>query len=515
MASLKKIWFFVALAVSAWAQDATSNEYRYLVPLPGTKNIAIADWDYFLEFMSLNEQPYVVAMEQYDIRGRLLDRTDYGVRMGPEIFRWNITENAVNSRLRSVVIVSNQQLIGSLIMWNEQFGQVNSMRLAQNMSETLVMPFIPQSFFEMTSSFALQGFSAGGQSSEISFFLVDADERLQDPLSLRSNLTSFGYIIGTPELTLSLGGLDGEVVPSWANIQPLAPEFLMSGFQTFTRENSKAFLFQSAGSELEERGYSTGHVLFSKEYDNPSLHEIILTNPSTNNVVVDLEMFYRDFEPLIDRDMLKSLAETIALGPLERRRLLLGQDIFAELSQPYFRLTYESRTSGETPEPAEIFALHFQMGASGEMGGASFAQAGTEIRSWLTASDLMTTTIELINTDRHSLAYPDVEVIDGEEVPVGDPVLVSKPTRFTLKIVAEDGTNVQTIFDHDSLERYTVLPLEKINSLAFGGNPQDAVQIIFTVDSGSSIIGKVTRRGGNDIGISNPYTTTPVVADPE
>lgn len=508
-----KIAIVAMLSLTLFAQVDGTSEHRYLVPLPGTKNIAISDWEYTLEFMSLDGVAYEATIEQYDIRGRMLDQTHFGLRNGAEVFRWNITENAVNGRLRSVVIVSDKPLVGTLIMHNEEFGQINSMRLAEKLSDTLVMPFIPQSYFEMTTSFALQGFSQLDQTSEVSFFLVDADEKEREPLTLRSNLASFGYIIGTPELTLSLGGLDGEVVPSWANIQPLSPDFVMSGFQTFTREDgSKAFLFQSAGAELEEKGYPSGHVLFSPEGEIPLRHEIVVTNPGLTEITVNLELFFESYEPLIEDTMLVSESAVVSLRPFERRRFFLGEDVFANVTDPLVRLAYEARTVGEETSPAEIFALHFQMGPQGEMSGASFTQAGNEIRTWLTRSDQTSTDLELVNVGRQRLVYPDVEVIDGVEVPSGTPTLESEDTVFTVKFITEDGRINQTPLNYRAGNPFIAPSLDKVSRI-FGDEQLESVQIIFTVESGQPLISKVTRHAGNDFAVTNPLTRTIVTEE--
>lgn len=511
MAKLIKLVVFCFLAMPLLAQGSEPVQYRYLVPLPGTKNIGIADWDYSLELVSRNSEVFTLELQQYDIRGRLLDQIDLGLRNGEEVFRWNVTENAANGRLRSIVVLSDKPLIGSFWMWNENYGQINGVRLAENLSAELVLPFIPQSYFEMTTSFALQGFSPNGEASEVSFYLVDSDEQARAPLTLRSSLSSNGYIIGTPELTISLGGLDGEVIPSWANIAPMSPQYLVSGFQTFTREDgSKAFLFQSAASELTDVGSSEGHLIFTQESDIPLRHEIVLTNPNLAPVSIDLEVFYHEFEPLIDKVMLKSTTETIQLKALERRRMILGSDIFLDVQNPVFRMAYRAAYTIDETIPAEIFGLHFQLGPDGEMSCGSFLKEGTQVRTWLTREDHAETSIELVNVGRQYLEYPDVEIIDGEEVPVGDPYLVSQDTFLNAKFVTEDGRFHFVQLQFEAGEFFPVISIDKISSF-FGGDSLNAVQVIFEATDGSPILAKLTKRAGNDFAVINPYVTTPVV----
>jgi len=515
MAKLMKLTVLCFIAMPLIAQEGEAVQYRYLVPLPGTKNIGIADWEYTLELVSRNGEAFTLELQQYDIRGRLLGQTNLGIRNGEEVFRWNITENAPNSRLRSVVVLSDKPLIGSFWMWNDDYGQINGMQLAEKLSSHVVLPFIPQSYFEMTTSFALQGFSPAGNSSEVSFFLVDSNEEARSPLALRTSLASYGYIIGTPELTISLGGLDGEVIPSWANISPMVPDYLVSGFQTFTREDgSKAFLFQSAASELNESGSSEGHLVFTPEKDIPLRHEIVLTNPGVSPVEINLEVFFHEYEPLIDQVMLKSAVETVTLSALERRRIILGEDLFTEIVNPFLRMAYKAMNAEDSSVPAEIFALHFQLGPDGEMSSANFTQAGTEIRTWLARTEFSETSIELMNVGSQYLEYPDVEIVDDQEVPVGDPYLVSEDTFLEAKFVTEDGRFHFVQLQFEAGEYFPVISIDKISSF-FGEEPLDTVQIIFQATSGEPILAKVTRRAGNDFAVINPYVTTMPVVEEE
>lgn len=515
MAKLANLTLLFLFSLVSIAQDSGVTVYRYLVPLPGTKNIAITDWDYSLEFTSTNGAVFSTTISQYDIRGREINAADFGPRSGTEVFRWNITDNAINGRLRSVVIVSDQPLTGALWMWNESFGQINGMALSSNLHDKLVMPFIPESYFEMTASFAVQGFSSLNQGSEVGFFLVDNDERARDPLTLRSNLSSYGYLIGTPELTLSLDGLDGEVIPSWADIRPTSPGYQLSGFQTFTREDStKSFLFQSAGAVLENSGKAGGHILFSPVKGIPLRHEVVFTNPDSVPVDVAMEVFFMDYEPLLEKNILKSSTETVTLQPLERKRIILGEDVFRSTGNvDFLRLNYQAtKNVNEQKLPAEVFGLHFQLGSNGEMSSSEFSNSGNMIRTWLTRDSNLTTKIELMNIGRQRVDFPEYEIIDGEEVGQGDPFLVSEDSLIEVRFRTADGRVHFVPVQTRAGSYFTEFSLDKVSSF-FGEESLDAVQVTFEVASGPSVIAKVTRSGGNDFAVINPYTETVISAE--
>jgi len=507
MAKLLKLTVLLTLISPVFAQDEQIQAYQYLVPLPGTKNIAISDWVYSLEFTSINGMAFSPELVQYDIRGREIFKTVLGLKNGSEIVRWNITENAINSRLRSVVVLSDQPLTGQLWMWNQEYGQVNGVQFAEALTNQLVLPFIPQSYFEMTTSFALQGFSQTGQPSEVSFYLVDINERLQEPLVLRGNLASYGYIVGTPELTLSLGGLDGVVSPSWAEIKPLFPDYQIAGFQTFTREDpSKAFIFQSAAAELSGVGMSRGHIIFSPEEDLRSRYEFAFTNPYSYSVQLSLELFFEEYEPLVDEVILKSKSIVVTLDALERELFNLGENLFEALGNvDARRLEFHAYVDAEDIRvPAEIYALSFQMGPQGEMGSSLFSSEGTHLRTWLADFEGSITELELISTGRQFLQYPDIELVEGVEVPAGQPFLVSEDSVLDVRFLTEDGRIHFVPFQFSAGKYFPKLSLDKVSSI-FGSERLGAVQVMISVASGSPIIAKLTRRAGNDIAVINPY----------
>ena len=493
--------YLLFLAIPLWSQEETAVAYRYHVPLIGTKTVSLANWSFTLEATAQEDQPYGLVLIQRDIRGREIGATDFGEQPAHGIFTWNSKAAGVSNRLRTLEIVSDKALNGILWMSNDVFGQINGVVLSQDLASELFIPHIPDLFFEVTTSFAVQGISGNQEPATIFFHLYDENRSLQQPVNLRTLWPSLGYFSDTPDVTLALGNFNSNLVPAWARLTSSNPQYRMAGFQTFSQEPDGDNLPQTAATELLGQGSPKGNVLISQR-EGFWTDEVVLTNPMPVEVQVSFEGFFHEYLDVLNASVLQSVRETVLLLPYEKKIFQVGYDLFADMQAPFVRLAYSAETMEEEPREAAIFALHFEKSLASEMGSAFFSNGGTLVKTWLTRGLTHESALEVVSLGRQELVFPD----DAEEGTV--PEWLVDQTILEMKFFDAEGVVRTTRLNLTAGDIYDQLTLDEIGH-TFGREDLDAAMVLLRVIEGPPILAKVIARGINDIAVVNPYTVSP------
>jgi hypothetical protein len=515
------------LFLSAFAQDGAT--HRYFVPFPGTQSVASVDWTIDLEVTPRVSGEYRITIIQHDSRGGVQNVVDYGLQPSHGVFRWNSAEGVNSRRVRSISILSDVPLCGQIWMSNEVHEQLNGAVLAASPEASLTIPYIPELYFEMTTSFSVQGYSASGVSSAVEFLLYDENRNLQEPFVLRSNLASNGYQIATPEVTLSLSGLDDVVVPSWAILRTSNPEYGLAGFQTFSRDNPDTGLNESAANNLSAAGAASGHILFfesdelledgEEPFDGvdgalpetlPTEHTLIFVNPTNQTAVVDLELFTPRFSEELQADYLTSIEDRLRLEPYERRIVVFGRDIFEGFEGVPHRLSYQAHTEpaevSDSVQGLDIFALHFRGHPnSGALAAAGFAPSGNLVHGILTLNERFTSELVFASLGKHRLVYdpedPEslpIQEIDSSEIQIS--IFGSQQGPSTANWVVDAG-EFRNISAEDILEVFQL-------------GEEASVMIEISVVEGPDVTAHLVARGPRDIGLINPSIEKVVHEEP-
>ena len=497
------------------AQDTPDTEiHRYAIPLPGTKTVSNSDWKFRLEVGSIDARVYSVQLSQYDILGRPLSVGVSQEYAANQVFTWSSETEAQGRRLRSLELISDTPLTGTLWMWNDIFGQINGVSITEHRSSVLAVPHIPEQFFEMTTSFSVQGISDNNSRSDIQFLFVDQANLGHAPTVERRNWPSGGYWISTPEVSLSIGQLGEDVSASWGLIFGTNPNYGFTGFQTFTREDvtKLASFTQTAAVELSGEGKSQGYFLFSEFEQMGFEEELIFTNPNTERVRLMFQLVSRIKDPETGLSELRVADSELELAPLQKRITLLRDDLFPEMEGTPVWLSYRSATLSEEPQPIPVFALHFQNDLNElSMGGHVAAESGRRVLAWIPRSPEFETILEVASLGLLTPILPE-GIEDISQVDPDDLVYEKEETIVKLSLDDEVYRVAPTFIRLLAGEPLTAITSSEIRALfseRFEDQRESLVTVRLEVVSGPAIIAKMSAFRGNDLAIVNPYTFTP------
>lgn len=481
------------LSGSFVSAQETVSEYRYYVPLLGTKDVALVNWQFALTAASDNSafQAYVI---QYDPFGNELKRDHFGVGEH-DLLAWYSFIHGGSRRLRSLEVVSTQPLSGQLWAWND-FGDLNAVAMNQDrdVTNTLVIPFVPAELSDASISFSLMGISPTGQGSAIYFDSVDEDGAEIPAFNVRDSVASKGYVISTPGVTLNPGGLGDDQALAWGLVYGLESDFRLSGVQVYS---SKIPAEKTAAFSVSGKGSEQGHIVLDSDRQHLFKRSLRMTNPNDEAVQVDLTLFY--LVPAVpEMELAASWVQetrTVSLAPRAIQTIVLGE-LFEGVPGNWIRLAYQaSRLQGEVPVATEIFVVdQIEDVELQRLGAGSPVVPSTKLSAWIPVNSNFTGSLQLATL--------------GDFLPEGDagdedPVYV--PEMTTLRVsLSFNGLPLSRI--ELPLKAGAVNTLFNSEKLAetLGLDAVGFVRVDLEVIAGPPVLAKETIFWGSDMALVEP-----------
>lgn len=502
------------------ASDAIS--FRYLVPLPVTKHVSTRNWAYRLELLPEEKGDYNLQIDQNDIRGVLLDSDLLAMPSG-ELFIWSSPADAVSNRVRSLEVVSTVPMRGLLWMWNEVHGQLNAVTVLAPITNSLVVPYLPQSG-ALSTSFTLQGRSDTVDGSHIIFDYYNTDRIPGVRTTVRQDLPEFGHLTLTPGSTLLLGSIEQGDQAAWGRISAQAGDFTIAGFQTVTDQAvfGNPELSQTSALEMVPFGRADGYLAFSdpSASDHRAAYQdrFVLTNDLPVPVAVTFELHSKvflaaegDAEPVATTQVQQTL---VNLLPFQQIEQMLGRDLFPEETGLPVRLSYAATQSVDGADlAAPIHVLHFQEGRDQPMAGSHFfASAGNELRAWLVLDSPFASRLDISSLARYVVTPPAEE---GEE-----PAVIQETSLIQVQLFDRERLLFSQNFTLAPEDVFSLLTTERIGALMEEKFPEETISLVrvhVSVLDGRPITGKIFSQWENDIALVNPriFTRPPVETQPE
>lgn len=502
------------------AQDAIS--FRYLVPLPVTKHVSTRNWSYRLELLPEEKGDYNLQVDQNDIRGVQLD-SDLIVVPSGELFVWDSPTDAVSNRVRSLEVVSSVPMRGLLWMWNDVHGQLNAVTVLAPITNSLVVPYLPQSG-ALSTSFTLQGRSDTVDGSHIIFDYYNTDRVAGVRTTVRQDLPEFGHLTLTPGSTLLLGSIEQGDQAAWGRISAQAGDFTISGFQTVTDQAvfGNPEFSQTSALEMVPFGRADGYLSFSDPAvsDHRAAYQdrFVLTNDLPVPVTVNFELHSKIFLPTDDETAPLPTTQVqqavVNLLPFQQIEQVLGRDFFVDEAGDPVRLSYSATQSVDGADlAAPIHVIHFQEGRDQPMAGSHFfASAGNELRAWLVLDSPFSSRLDIATLARYLVTPPTEE---GEE-----PVVTQETSLIQVQLFDRERLLFSQNFTLVPEDVFSLLTTARIGALMEEKFPEEKIGLVrvhVSVLEGRPITGKIFSQWENDIALVNPriFTSTPVEPTPE
>jgi hypothetical protein len=510
--------------------------HNYAVPLPATSGVSYVQWHYQMELAFEDGQPGDVTIFQYDRRGRLYGSATTLTLGEKQVYLWDSKADLQNPRVRSVLVQANRPLVGTVVA--EHLGQLMANRLVASESSTVAIPFLPELndpnlYEQLTLSLSVFGADASVNASDLDFALIDNRGFEQATQRLRDDLASNGVVPVTPYFSLVLDGLESQVTPAWAQITATNPNYHLTAIQAFALSLDSEQMLESAASlESQSDPVTHGQLIFS-ELNLSDEAWVVVTNPHAFDVDVNFDLAYlpvfteeelKFLEQLDQKDPITFKAsEGITLRPLERRLLVMGSDLFADVVGEWHRLSFATQAafaSEDLTEPptAAVYAASFFNDGANSFTAAQFAQAGNTVDLWIRLDATQDQLIELATIGEQFwvpnhisaeavepvLEFQDPSQMFVTSVPNGD--LVSETSAVSIEIFAGNKliNRSETVLKPG--EVFTGIQTATIREL-FGQSEFEVFRIRVTSYDGALLTASESRLGEMDRAAVTPRIT--------
>jgi hypothetical protein len=358
-------------------QDADPpEEYRYYVPLP--ESTFRGGWHFRLELGALEAEAYQVTLLGYNPIGIPVLSEKPRLLGGDEIFTWQDLASYTSLRLQTLVVITDRPVSGALWMWDDIYSFINGVNLTAEVSNSLILPHIPNDLFSWRTTFVVQGVAKGAPFGDIDFQYYDGDGSRFTYLA-QSGVGANARITGTPGHDIPLSELGEDTRATWGRVTSPDEKFKVAGYYNYLRNSE---IVQSCAMELTENGHPEGYLGLSKYEDWVFSNGLSITN--ANEEAVNLHFYLTVRRPVdvavgedgkpVDPDAATTevvvVEEVVAMQPLERLVHALGVTLFEEVEGEFLGLRYLALSEAEypvvdeedafAPVPLPVVCIHLQ-----------------------------------------------------------------------------------------------------------------------------------------------------------